>query len=41
MTPQWENIRRRRAPELNAEEFFATLARDEVPLGKVRDASTR
>jgi NAD(P)-dependent dehydrogenase (short-subunit alcohol dehydrogenase family) len=34
VTPQWENIRRRRAPALNAEEFFATLAKDEVPLGR-------
>jgi 3-oxoacyl-[acyl-carrier protein] reductase len=34
VTPQWENIRRRRAPDLSAEEFFATLARDEVPLGR-------
>jgi 3-oxoacyl-[acyl-carrier protein] reductase len=33
-TPQWENIRRRRAPELSAEEFFAKLAEDEVPLGR-------
>jgi NAD(P)-dependent dehydrogenase (short-subunit alcohol dehydrogenase family) len=34
VTPQWENIRQRRAPELNAEEFFARLAKDEVPLGR-------
>jgi NAD(P)-dependent dehydrogenase (short-subunit alcohol dehydrogenase family) len=33
-TPQWENIRRRRAPDLSAEEFFAKLAADEVPLGR-------
>ncbi len=33
-TPQWENIRRRRAPDLSAEEFFAKLAEDEVPLGR-------
>jgi 3-oxoacyl-[acyl-carrier protein] reductase len=34
VTPQWENIRRRRAPDLSAEEFFAKLAEDEVPLGR-------
>lgn len=33
-TPQWENIRQRRAPDMSAEEFFAGLARDEVPLGR-------
>ena len=33
-TPQWENIHRRRAPEVTAEEFFARLARQEVPLGR-------
>jgi len=33
-TPQWENIRRRRAPEIPAEEFFGQLAADEVPLGR-------
>jgi NAD(P)-dependent dehydrogenase (short-subunit alcohol dehydrogenase family) len=33
-TPQWENIRRRRAPETPAEEFFRRLAADEVPLGR-------
>jgi len=34
VTPQWENIRRRRAPESTQEEFFAELARTEVPLGR-------
>jgi NAD(P)-dependent dehydrogenase (short-subunit alcohol dehydrogenase family) len=34
VTPQWENIRRRRAPDSSAEEFFAALAKDEVPLGR-------
>jgi NAD(P)-dependent dehydrogenase (short-subunit alcohol dehydrogenase family) len=34
VTPQWENIRRRRAPDLSAEEFFTSLAKDEVPLGR-------
>ena len=33
-TPQWENIHRRRAPELPAAEFFGKLAADEVPLGR-------
>jgi len=33
-TPQWENIHRRRAPELPAEEFFRQLAAEEVPLGR-------
>jgi 3-oxoacyl-[acyl-carrier protein] reductase len=34
ITPQWENIRLRRAPELPREEFFARFARQEVPLGR-------
>ena len=34
VTPQWENIRRRRAPESTQEEFFTELARTEVPLGR-------
>ncbi len=33
-TPQWDNIRRRRAPDTPAEEFFARLAAEEVPLGR-------
>src|SRR5215467_325850 len=33
-TPQWENIHRRRAPEIPAEEFFGQLAAAEVPLGR-------
>jgi NAD(P)-dependent dehydrogenase (short-subunit alcohol dehydrogenase family) len=33
-TPQWENIRRRRAPESSKEEFFGRLAEQEVPLGR-------
>lgn len=32
VTPQWENIRQKRAPELNPEEFFSSLAEAEVPL---------
>jgi 3-oxoacyl-[acyl-carrier protein] reductase len=34
VTPQWENIRRRRAPDSTQEEFFAELARTEVPLAR-------
>jgi NAD(P)-dependent dehydrogenase (short-subunit alcohol dehydrogenase family) len=33
-TPQWENIHRRRAPDTPAEEFYAGLAAQEVPLGR-------
>lgn len=34
VTPQWENIRARRAPERTPDEFFAGLAGAEVPLGR-------
>jgi 3-oxoacyl-[acyl-carrier protein] reductase len=34
VTPQWDTIHRRRAPELEREEFFARLAAQEVPLGR-------
>ena len=34
ITPQWENIHRRRAPDVPREEFFDTFARQEVPLGR-------
>ncbi|MDQ2959951.1 MAG: SDR family oxidoreductase [Candidatus Dormibacteraeota bacterium] len=34
VTPQWENIRRRRAPDATPGEYFARLATDEVPLGR-------
>jgi 3-oxoacyl-[acyl-carrier protein] reductase len=34
ITPQWDNIHRRRAPDTPAGEFFAQLAADEVPLGR-------
>jgi 3-oxoacyl-[acyl-carrier protein] reductase len=34
ITPQWDNIHRRRAPELPREEFFDRFARQEVPLGR-------
>jgi 3-oxoacyl-[acyl-carrier protein] reductase len=33
-TPQWENIHRRRAPEVPAEQFYGQLAAAEVPLGR-------
>jgi 3-oxoacyl-[acyl-carrier protein] reductase len=33
-TPQWQNIHRKRAPEMPADEFFGQLAKDEVPLGR-------
>jgi 3-oxoacyl-[acyl-carrier protein] reductase len=33
-SPQWENIHRRRAPDMPAEEFFGQLAAAEVPLGR-------
>ena len=39
MSPQWQNIHRRRAPELSEEEFFGQLAASEIPLGRFgRDA---
>ena len=34
ITPQWENIHRRRAPDMDREEFFSALAASEVPLGR-------
>jgi NAD(P)-dependent dehydrogenase (short-subunit alcohol dehydrogenase family) len=34
VTPQWDNIHRRRAPELDRDEFFRSLAAAEVPLGR-------
>jgi 3-oxoacyl-[acyl-carrier protein] reductase len=34
VTPQWENIHRRRAPELSREAFFERLAAEAVPLGR-------
>lgn len=34
VTPQWENIRSRRAPDRPLEEFLDGLAADEVPLGR-------
>jgi NAD(P)-dependent dehydrogenase (short-subunit alcohol dehydrogenase family) len=34
VTPQWQNIRQRRAPELDDEEFFRRTVEGEVPLGR-------
>jgi 3-oxoacyl-[acyl-carrier protein] reductase len=34
VTPQWDNIHRRRAPDADRDEFFASLAAKEVPLGR-------
>jgi NAD(P)-dependent dehydrogenase (short-subunit alcohol dehydrogenase family) len=34
ITPQWDNIHQRRAPELPREEFFDAFAAQEVPLGR-------
>lgn len=34
VTPQWDNIHRKRAPELDRDEFFAQMAAGEVPLGR-------
>jgi NAD(P)-dependent dehydrogenase (short-subunit alcohol dehydrogenase family) len=39
VTPQWENIRSKRAPELSQEDFFAALAAEDVPLGRFGDVS--
>jgi 3-oxoacyl-[acyl-carrier protein] reductase len=33
-TPQWENIHRRRAPDMPADQFYGQLAAAEVPLGR-------
>ena len=34
VTPQWDAIRQRRAPELERDEFFRAMAKDAVPLGR-------
>lgn len=39
VTPQWENIRSKRAPELSQDEFFSRWAAAEVPLGRFGDVS--
>ncbi len=33
ITPQWENIHLKRAPDLPREEFFRRLGAEEIPLG--------
>ena len=33
-TPQWQNIHKRRAPDIPADQFFGQLAAAEVPLGR-------
>jgi NAD(P)-dependent dehydrogenase (short-subunit alcohol dehydrogenase family) len=35
MTPQWDNIHRRRAPDQPREQFLDGLAAQEVPLGRM------
>lgn len=37
VTPQWDRIRQRRAPDLSPEAFFTSMARTEVPLGRFGD----
>jgi 3-oxoacyl-[acyl-carrier protein] reductase len=39
VTPQWENIRNKRAPELSQDEFFSRWAAAEVPLGRFGDVA--
>jgi len=39
VTPQWENIRQKRAPELSRKEFFRQWAADEVPLKRFGEVS--
>jgi len=34
ITPQWDNIHQRRAPELPRDQFFERYAKQEVPLGR-------
>jgi NAD(P)-dependent dehydrogenase (short-subunit alcohol dehydrogenase family) len=34
LTPQWENIRARRAPDLSMDEFSQRMAAADVPLGR-------
>ena len=34
VTPQWENIRSRRAPDLDLDQFLDGLAKAEVPMGR-------
>jgi 3-oxoacyl-[acyl-carrier protein] reductase len=37
LTPQWDNIRSRRAPDKSLEEFLGALVAGEVPLGRFGD----
>jgi 3-oxoacyl-[acyl-carrier protein] reductase len=37
VTPQWENIRQRRSPEMSQDDFFTAMAEAEVPLGRFGD----
>ena len=37
VTPQWENIRQRRSPEMSQGKFFTAMASQEVPLGRFGD----
>ncbi|KAB1504316.1 SDR family oxidoreductase [Corynebacterium sp. 320] len=37
-TPQWENIRSKRAPELSMEEFFSKTVSEDIPLRRIGDA---
>ena len=39
VTPQWQNIRQKRAPELSEDEFFRQWAADEVPLQRFGDVA--
>jgi len=34
LTPQWKNIHQRRAPEMSESEFFKTMAKAEIPMGR-------
>lgn len=34
MTPQWETIWQKRAPQLERDEFFRQMAQQDVPLGR-------
>jgi 3-oxoacyl-[acyl-carrier protein] reductase len=38
VTPQWENIWQKRAPDLDREEFFRQMARQDVPMGRFGSA---
>ena len=40
VTPQWDNIHQRRAPDVPRDEFFDTFAAQEVPLGRALEAAS-